>query len=130
MAEAYIICRELGIELVEAVAVNTSEVAEAVRSLIGQRVEAIWIGGDTVAMSSIHMIISLAKQAGIPVFTNVLDTPTVSDSMETILLGITGGATRINILGWPWHWPMGWWHFRVRCWHSTRVLPMYRWASG
>ncbi len=70
MAEAYIICRELGIELVEAVAVNTSEVAEAVRSLIGRRVEAIWIGGDTVAMSSIHMIINLAKQAGIPVFTN------------------------------------------------------------
>lgn len=70
MAEAYIICKKLGIELVEAVAVNTSEVSEAVRSLVGRGVEAIWIGGDTVAMSSIHMIISIARQAGVPVFTN------------------------------------------------------------
>ncbi len=70
MVEAKLIARELGIELVEAIAVNTNEVSEAVRSLTGQNVEAIWVGGDTVAMSSIHMIISIASQAGIPVFTN------------------------------------------------------------
>jgi ABC-type uncharacterized transport system substrate-binding protein len=70
MAEAYIICQELGIELVEVIATNTSEVAEAVRSLLGKNIGAIWIGGDTVASSSIGMIISLAAQAGIPVFTN------------------------------------------------------------
>jgi ABC-type uncharacterized transport system substrate-binding protein len=70
MIEAKAICRELGIELVEAVATNTSEVSEAVRSLVSKQVEAIWIGGDTVANASISMIIGIARQAGIPVFTN------------------------------------------------------------
>ncbi len=70
MYEARIICNELGIEIVEAIALNTNEVSEAVRSLTGQGVDAIWVGGDTVAMSSIHMIINIATQAGIPVFTN------------------------------------------------------------
>jgi ABC-type uncharacterized transport system substrate-binding protein len=70
MVEAKAICRELGIELVEATATNTSEVSEAVRSLVSKQVEAIWIGGDTVANSSISMIIGIARQAGIPVFTN------------------------------------------------------------
>lgn len=70
MFEARVIANELGIEIVEAIAVNTNEVSEAVRSLTGQGVDAIWVGGDTVAMSSIHMIISIATQAGIPVFTN------------------------------------------------------------
>jgi len=64
------ICSELGISLVEAIATNTSEVAEAARSLMAKGIEAVWIGGDTVAMSSAGMIINLAKQSGIPVFTN------------------------------------------------------------
>ena len=64
------ICGELGINLVEAIATNTSEVAEAARSLMAKGIEAVWIGGDTVAMSSAGMIINLAKQSGIPVFTN------------------------------------------------------------
>jgi ABC-type uncharacterized transport system substrate-binding protein len=70
LKEAKEICKELGIELVEAIAVNTSEVAEAARSLVAKNVDAIWIGGDTVAMASIGLIINLAKKAGIPVFTN------------------------------------------------------------
>ncbi len=70
MLEAKAICNQLGIELVEAIATNTSEVSEAVRSLMSKGVEAIWIGGDTVANSSITMIISIAGQSGIPVFTN------------------------------------------------------------
>ena len=70
MLIAYNICRQLGIELVEAIATNTSEVSEAVRSLTGRGIEAIWIGGDTVAASAISMIINIATQAGIPVFTN------------------------------------------------------------
>jgi len=64
------ICSELGISLVEAIATNTSEVAEVARSLMAKGIEAVWIGGDTVAMSSAGMIINLAKQSGIPVFTN------------------------------------------------------------
>lgn len=64
------ICAELGITLVEAIATNTSEVSEAARSLMAKGIEAVWVGGDTVAMSSVSMIINLAKQNGIPVFTN------------------------------------------------------------
>ncbi len=70
MLEARQICEELGIVLIEAIATNTNEVSEAVRSLTGQNIDAIWIGGDTVAMASINMIINIATQAGIPVFTN------------------------------------------------------------
>lgn len=70
MLEARLICEELGIELVEAIAANTNEVAEAIRSLTGQQVDAVWVGGDTVAMASIGTIINIAGNAGIPVFTN------------------------------------------------------------
>ena len=70
LREARQICEKLGIELVEAIATNTSEVSEAARSLLSKGVEAIWIGGDTVATASAGMMINLARQAGIPVFTN------------------------------------------------------------
>jgi ABC-type uncharacterized transport system substrate-binding protein len=70
LKEAREICRQLGIELIEAIATNTTEVAEAARSLLSKGVEAIWIGGDTVAIASVGLIVNLAKQAGIPVFTN------------------------------------------------------------
>jgi ABC-type uncharacterized transport system substrate-binding protein len=64
------ICDELGIELIEAIATNPTDVSEATRSLFSRGVQAIWIGGDTVANSSIKLIIKVAGQAGIPVFTN------------------------------------------------------------
>lgn len=70
MSEARPSCRELGIELIEAAVGNTSEVSEAARSLIARGAEAIWIGGDTIATASSSLLTSLAKQAGIPVFTN------------------------------------------------------------
>jgi len=70
MSEARPSCRELGIELIEAAVGNTSEVSEAARSLLARGAEAIWIGGDTIATASSSLLISLAKQAGIPVFTN------------------------------------------------------------
>jgi len=70
MYEARIICKELGIELVEAIATNTSEVAEAVQSLIAKGVEAIYVGGDTVANASLGLIINIAQKAQKPVFTN------------------------------------------------------------
>lgn len=68
--EARKICSELGIELVEAVATNTTEVADAVKALVSQGVEVIWVGGDTVAMASINLIISVSQEASIPVITN------------------------------------------------------------
>ncbi len=64
------VCKNLGIELVEAVATNTSEVVEATKSLMAKGVEAVWIGGDTVATASSKLIIKEARQNGIPVFTN------------------------------------------------------------
>lgn len=64
------VCEILGIELVEAIATNTSEVAEVTKSLLAKGVEAIWIGGDTVANASTSLIVKEARQFGIPVFTN------------------------------------------------------------
>ena len=63
-------CQTLGIELVEANAGNTSEVAEAVRSVLARDIDAIWVGGDTVAISSITTILSAGRGAHVPVFTN------------------------------------------------------------
>ena len=70
MVKARKICAELGIELVEAIANSTSEVSEAARSLVARGVEAIWIGGDTVATAALNLLVSICKQADIPVFTN------------------------------------------------------------
>ncbi len=64
------ICKELGIALVETNAANTSEVSDAARAVIARDVDAVWVGGDTVAMSAIGLIIDLAGKAEIPVFTN------------------------------------------------------------
>lgn len=64
------ISAELGIELIEAIATNTSEVSEATRSLLARGVEAIWVGGDTVASASISMMVNMAAAFNIPVFTN------------------------------------------------------------
>jgi ABC-type uncharacterized transport system substrate-binding protein len=63
-------CRTLGIELVEANASNPSEVAEAVRAVLSRNIDALWVGGDTVATASITTLISAAKGAHVPVFTN------------------------------------------------------------
>jgi ABC-type uncharacterized transport system substrate-binding protein len=81
--EARAICEELGITLVEAIATNTNEVSEALRSLLSKNVEAIWIGGDTVAISSLGLMVSLGKQSGIPVFTNAPD-----DALHGALFGL------------------------------------------
>lgn len=70
LTEARVICKELDIELVEAIATNTSEVSEAARSLVSKKVEAVWIGGDSVALASAGLIIGIGESAGIPVFTN------------------------------------------------------------
>jgi putative ABC transport system substrate-binding protein len=60
-AEAKIACKQLGIELIEAVATQSGEVNDAIRSLLGKNVEAVWIGGDTVANAAAAMIIHIAS---------------------------------------------------------------------
>lgn len=70
LLEARKASKELGVELVEAIATNTTEVADAVKALLTQGVEVIWIGGDTVAMASVNLIISVSQEASVPVITN------------------------------------------------------------
>ena len=70
LAEAHIVCAQLGIELVEAVATQSGEVNDAIHALLGKNVEAVWIGGDTVANAATAMIVHIAAAQRIPVFTN------------------------------------------------------------
>ena len=65
------VCRELGIELLEANVDNSAGVREAVASVIGRGAEAIWIGGDVTVLASIDSVIGPARSAGIPVFSNI-----------------------------------------------------------
>ncbi|MGX9367001.1 ABC transporter substrate-binding protein [Desulfoplanes sp. PS50] len=70
MLEARAVCNRLGMDLVEATAGNTSEVNDSLRSLLIRDIQALWIGGDTVAQAAAGMIFKLTAQAGVPVFTN------------------------------------------------------------
>lgn len=63
-------CQRLGITLIEATATQSVEVGDALRSLLTKGVDAIWIGGDTVANNAAKMIIHTAQQADVVVFTN------------------------------------------------------------
>lgn len=86
-------CRSLGMELVEANAGNSSEVAESARSLLGRQVQAIWVGGDTVAMAAIHAILAVARDAGIPVFSN---DPT--DATRGALFGLGASYPQVGVM--------------------------------
>jgi ABC-type uncharacterized transport system substrate-binding protein len=68
---ARIVCRELGIELLEANVDNSAGVREAVASVIGRGAEAIWIGGDVTVLASLESVIGPARSAGVPVFSNI-----------------------------------------------------------
>lgn len=70
LKKARVICGELGIQLLEANASNTTEVKEAADSLLAKDAEAIWIGGDTTVISTAPMLIRQAAAKGAPVFTN------------------------------------------------------------
>lgn len=62
-------CQPLQIELLEANAENTSAVHEAAASLIARGVDALWVGGDVTVLGAIDVVIRLAREAKIPVFT-------------------------------------------------------------
>ncbi len=89
--KAKLICKELGIKLIEANAGTTTEVSEAVRSVLARGCKAIWVGGDTVANSSIGTIISTARAAMVPVFTN---DPT--DSSRGAIFGIGASYQKVG----------------------------------
>ncbi|MEI6809380.1 MAG: ABC transporter substrate-binding protein, partial [bacterium] len=92
LGKARAICKELGISLLEANAGNTSEVSEAVRSVLARGVEAVWVGGDTVAISAISTIVSAARTSKIPVFSN-----DPSDAARGVLFGVGASYHDVGI---------------------------------
>lgn len=68
--KARIICKELGINLVEMSVETVSQVYEASLAVCSQGVEALWIGGDNVVESAIDLYIGAATKNHIPVFSN------------------------------------------------------------
>jgi ABC-type uncharacterized transport system substrate-binding protein len=65
------VCKELGIELLEATVDGSAAVREAVSSLIGRGAEAVWVGGDNTVLTSLDAVIGPAQAAGVPVFTSI-----------------------------------------------------------
>src|SRR5271157_8092 len=64
-------CKEIGVELLEAQAENSTAVGEAASSLLARGVEAICIGGDNTVEMAMNTIVKLANEGRIPVITTV-----------------------------------------------------------
>lgn len=69
------VCRELGIELIEANVDSSAAVLDTVQSLAGRGAEAIWASGDVMISSAMGTVIGTARKAGIPVFSIVPGEP-------------------------------------------------------
>jgi ABC-type uncharacterized transport system substrate-binding protein len=65
------VCREMGIELLEANAESSAAVQEAAGSLVARGVQAIWVPGDVTVLSAIGSVVGAARGAGIPVFSSI-----------------------------------------------------------
>jgi ABC-type uncharacterized transport system substrate-binding protein len=63
------VCRELGIELLEANVDSSAAVLDAVQSLTARGAEAIWASGDVMISSALGTVVGAARRSGIPVFT-------------------------------------------------------------
>lgn len=66
--KARAICKELGIDLVEALVDSSTAVRETVNSLTSRGVQAIWVGGDNTVEMALDSVVESARGAGIPVF--------------------------------------------------------------
>lgn len=73
--DARVVCGQMGIDLLEAQVENTAGVREAIQSLIGRGVQAVWVGGDVVVSSAIDTVIATCRQARIPVFSQLPGNP-------------------------------------------------------
>ena len=62
---------DMGIELIEANAENTTAVIEAASSLFSRGIDALWISGDITVSSASDSLIVSARRSGIPVFTSI-----------------------------------------------------------
>jgi len=69
------VCKELGIDLMEAQVENTAGVRRAIDSLIGRGAQAIWVGGDLTVSSAIDTVLASCRQARIPVFSQLPGDP-------------------------------------------------------
>jgi putative ABC transport system substrate-binding protein len=69
MSKARAICRELGIQLLEANVDNSSAVLEAADSLVARGAQALWVGGDNTANIALEAIVLSGRKGRIPVFT-------------------------------------------------------------
>jgi putative tryptophan/tyrosine transport system substrate-binding protein len=61
-------CSQLRIELLEANVENSNAVLEAEHSLVSRGAEVLWISGDVTVSVAADSVISVARRAGIPVF--------------------------------------------------------------
>lgn len=62
------VCKEMGIELLEANADNASGVQDACAALISRGAQAIWVGGDNTVNSALDVLLASARRGGIPAF--------------------------------------------------------------
>ncbi len=65
------VCKELGIELLEANADSSAGVGEAAGALVARGAEAIWVPGDVTVLTAVDAVVSAARSGGIPVFTSI-----------------------------------------------------------
>jgi ABC-type uncharacterized transport system substrate-binding protein len=68
---ARVAARELGIELIEANAENSTAVSEGTSSVISRGAEAIWVGGDVTVLMAVDAVAALTRRARIPLFTSI-----------------------------------------------------------
>ena len=64
-------CKTMDIELVESTVESSTSVLDATKALLLQGVDAFWVGGDATVAVSLESLIAAARDAGIPVFTNM-----------------------------------------------------------
>ncbi len=65
------ICKELGLELVEASIEGTRDVKESTNAVVSRGAEAVWVGGDATVLSAMDTLVGVVQQARIPFFSNI-----------------------------------------------------------
>jgi len=63
------VCGELGIQLLESNAENSSAVLEAANAVVGRGAEAIWVPGDVTVLTGFDSVKQAANRGNIPLFT-------------------------------------------------------------
>ena len=63
------VCKEMGIELMEANVDSSSAVLEAASSLVARGAQALWVSGDVTVLVALESAVAAARKGRIPVFT-------------------------------------------------------------